>query len=811
VRARLRPSCGYPRAERFNRVTMGERKTRRRRPAATEASTQLPGASTAERRGGKGRSAGDPQVGRVLSHYRILERLGVGGMGVVYKAEDLRLSRFVAIKLLSPHIRSAEEGHQRFLQEAKAASAIDHPNTCTVYELGQTDDGQLFIVMAFYEGETLSRRIDRGPLPPEEAVGIAHDVACGLARAHAQGIVHRDVKPSNVIITRDGLVKVLDFGIAKLSGETPLTREGKVLGSIDYMSPEQAQGRIVDSRTDIWSLGVLLYQMLTGSRPFQRDNELLTLQAIVHQPPPPLTDLNPPWQESLPGIVARALAKRPADRYAQIGEMAAALATLLPERPAGVSLSTSVLRGPLPSIAVLPFADLSPQQDQEYFCDGLAEELIHVLGRVEGLRVASRSSTFQLKGRKDDVRRLCERLNVATYLEGGIRKAGSRIRVTVQLVNVSDECQIWSGRYDREIEDVFAVQDEIASTLVETLKPRLLGTTRQLPEEEPHPDVEAYNAYLKGRYHWNKRTAEGLREGTGHFRTAIEIAPGYARAHAGLADSYLLLGIYGLEPPREVMPKARAAAERALELDGKLAEVFASLGCVEALYEWRWREAEKDFQRALELDARYATAHQWYAVNSLAPLGRFKEAFAVMERARRLDPLSLPIQASLGLLHYFAGDCEKAVAEFENALRLDPRFAMAHFFLGLAQVQMGQSDSAIASLEKAISLADSAAEMESALGYAYAAAGATERAQQVLGGLLERRERQYVSPVLLAQVHAGLGEADQALRWLDTAWAERAADLVWIAVRPTFAGLRNQLGGLLWKLGLEVTIPEIRP
>lgn len=783
---------------------MEERKTRRLSPARNERNTEPVGRQRSEAR--------ESLDGVALSHYEILEKLGHGGMGVVYKARDLRLNRFVAIKLLSPATRPSEKSHQRFLQEARAASSIDHPNTCTVYELDETEDGRLFLVMALYEGETLAQRIGRGPLGVEEAVSIAHDAACGLAKAHEMGIVHRDIKPSNLMITRDGMVKILDFGIAKLAGAAALTRSGRILGSIDYMSPEQAQGHKVDHRTDVWSLGVVLFEMLTGRKPFHRDNDRLTFQAIVFQDPPPLdeSEWEPSWRQEIPALLARALAKAPGERYSQIREMADALAALLPGSASRLSSSRSTAsrRVPQASIVVLPFTDLSPERDQEYFCDGLAEDLIHVLGKIDGLRVASRTSTFQLKGRQEDVHELCERLSVAHYLSGGIRRAGSRIRVTAQLVRASDECQLWSGRYDREVEDVFALQDEIASTIVETLRPKLLGGDGPKKEEAQPRNFETYNLYLKGRYFWNKRTEAGLKEGAAHFREAIEKDPGYARAWSGLADSYLLLGIYGLEPPREVMPMARAAAERALALDGALADAHASLGCLRALYEWRWREAEAEFQRALALDPQSATAHQWYAVNGLAPQGRFQEAFTEAEQARALDPLSPAIHASVGLLHYFRGDAGAAIATYEQILKMDPGFAMAHFFLGLAQVRQGKANEAVASLEKAIHHSGGTPEMTSALGYAFAVGGDTGRARQELAALEEARERRYVSPVLLAQVHAGLGEAEPALRWLETAWKERSADLSFVAVRPTFARLRETtaFGELLARLDLEATM-----
>jgi serine/threonine protein kinase/tetratricopeptide (TPR) repeat protein len=744
-------------------------------------------------------------INQTISHYRILEKLGGGGMGVVYKARDLRLDRPVALKFLPPQLSANPEARERFLTEAKSASALDHPNTCTIHQIDSTDDGQLFIVMALYEGETLDRRLAlRRHLPTEEAVEIALGTARGLSRAHRAGIVHRDVKPSNLMLTQDGPVKILDFGIARLAGSARVTHIGKVVGSIDYMSPEHARGEEVDQRTDVWSLGVVLYEMLTGERPFRGGNDQAVLYQILNGQPRPLGEHVSPLPSNIEHAVSKALAKHLHERYRTVDEMIADLKDeARGDLPTTLSLRPPQVRSG-PSIAVLPFVDMSPEGDQEYFCDGMAEELIHLLTRVPGLRVASRSSAFQFKGRSQDLSAIRERLSVQTALEGGVRKSGNRLRITAQLVDLTQGFQLWSGRYDREITDVFAIQDEIAGTIVETLKIELVGKLGPLPSRTTAPDFEIYNLYLQGRFHWNKRTGEGLAKSVTYFEQTIQRDSGYARGYAGLADAYLLLGVYGFARPGEVMPKARQAAMRALAIDDRAAEVYTSLGCLEAVYDWFWGNAERDFLRAIELDPYYPTAHHWYAINFLTPMGRFDEAAQELKIARELDPLSLAINASLGLLCFYARRYEEAVAAYRRTLEIDPRFAMAHFFLGQAEAALGRGAEAVAAIEAALALSPGAAEMEAALGQAYAVAGRAEEAREVLAGLVRRGEKSYVSPALVANVHAALGEREEALTWLERACEERAADLAWIGVRPIFDGLREEprFQTLLERLGL---------
>ena len=430
--------------------------------------------------------------GSTLGPYRIVSQLGSGGMGVVYQAHDPRLDRHVAIKLLPPELTRDKTANQRFLQEAKAASALDHPNICTIFEINETDDGQLYLVMAHYEGETLKERIDRGPLGLDDAIDVATQVGQGLAEAHGAGIVHRDIKPANLFVTKSGVVKILDFGLAKLAGTEGVTQTGTTVGTVAYMSPEQARGQEVDHRTDIWSLGVVLYEMLAGTPPFQGENLLSLSNAIMDGEPSPLTGPS----ASAQGVVARSLVKDKTARYQAVTDLLGEL-----RQSQGSSTATTTSPTDVPSIAVLPFADMSPGKDQDYFCEGMAEEIINALTTLEGLHVASRTSAFQAKARDFNIAEIGVNLKVGAVLEGSVRKAGNRLRVTAQLINVRDGCHLWSERYDRDMDDIFAVQDDIARTVVEKLKVKLLGVVDEPLVARPTDNLEAYNLYLQGRYY----------------------------------------------------------------------------------------------------------------------------------------------------------------------------------------------------------------------------------------------------------------------------------------------------------------------
>ena len=825
-----------------------------------------------------------------LSHYRILDKLGAGGMGEVYLAEDTRLDRKVAIKFLPSNSTSDQQAKKRLIREAQAAAKLDHSNICSIYEVGE-EDGRSFIVMQYVAGETLAERIHRKPLELRESLDIAVQIADALAEAHSRGIVHRDIKPQNVMITVRGQVKVLDFGLAKIvqqksladSGaetENLLTEPGMIMGTVPYMSPEQLQGEILDDRSDIFSFGAVLYEMVSGRQPFPAENAAATISTILTKEPPPLARFSREVPGELERIVSKALRKNKEERYQTSKDLLidlkslfeeltfeAKLGTSAPPRATGESETVTssgdagVETAPLPpartaevgttrtvsskdfliggvrrhkfqfaalfillialagigiylvlghgkaidSLAVLPFVNVSGDPNTEYLADGITESLINNLSLSPNLTVMSRNSVFRYKGQEADAQVVGRDLKVQAVLTGHMVQRGDNLSISAELVDVRNNSHLWGEQYNRKLSDILAVQAELSREISEKLRLHLSGEQQKQLTRRYTDNTEAYQLYLKGRYYWNKRTPVGIDKAIDHFQQAVEKDPGFALAFVGLADCYDVPA--NPLPPREKMPKAKAAAMRALQLDELLAEAHTSLARVLAVYDWDWAGAEKEFKRAIELNPRYAVAHQWYG-GYFEATGRHDESIAERKKAQELDPLSLIMNFELGTAFYFARSYELAIEQFQKTLELDPSFPPAYIFLPAVYEQNGMYDQAIAGFQKAITLRGGTSLGSSlpmsGLGHVYAVSGKKGEAQAVLDELKQLSRHEFVPADDIALIYAGLGEKDQAFLWLEKAYEEHAFRLSWLKVEPRWDSLRPdpRFADLMRRVGL---------
>ena len=786
-------------------------------------------------------------IGQLLLHYRVVEKIGEGGQGTVYKVIDTTLDRPAVIKVLPPDLTDSASNLLRFEREAKLASSMDHPNICTIFGLHKVGDVQ-FIAMQYVEGRSVREIVGGQPLDLRRALSIAIQVTDALAAAHGRGIVHRDIKARNVMVTRSGTVKVLDFGLAKLI-ETPhtvasdpqLTEVGVPYGTSTYAAPEQAQGLKADHRADIFSTGVLLYEMLAGTWPFRGKTALDVRYAVVYHKPKPIAEArgeDSALLRRIQEILDRALAKAPEDRYQKIEDMRSDLQEVMREVDVDVSFGSTLTDAPLAtaavtakrsgsfwttprkivgaivaamllilafsflalrierpvdnninSLAVLPFVNSNP--GNEYLSDGITESLIENLSRVPNLKVKSRSTVFHYKGRETDPKKIGRELGVHALLSGSVSQSGEDLSVSVELIDVRDDSHIWGERYGRKVSEIVALPQQISRDVSQQLRSRADAMDHAQLMRNYSPDSEAYRLYLQGRYNWNKRTVDGLQKGIEFFGQAIMRDQDYALAYAGLADCYLLLNVYNVTSADESFPKAEAASKKALSINESLAEAHTSLAFVTYRYHLKWAEAEQHFKKAIALNPNYATAHQWYG-SYLAALGRTNESIVEAKAAHELEPFSLTIYSDYIRNLYYAGRLDEARQESLKLMQMDPNFGRARYELGLVLEEEGKLDEAIAEFKLALkSQPDNVAAL-TALGHAQGLAGKKADAEKIISRLQELSKQQYVSPFQTAVVYAGIDERKLALDWLEKAQQERFNWLPFVQIDPVFKNLRSE-------------------
>lgn len=781
--------------------------------------------------------------------YEIIEELGRGGMGAVYRAEDTKVEQEIALKLIKPEIASDKTTIQRFQNELKTARQISHRNVCRMYDLGEDGDTR-FITMEYVRGEDLKSFIRRSKrLSIATAVDIAAQICEGLAEAHRLGVVHRDLKPGNIMIDGEGEVRILDFGIARSLKEKGLTVTGSMIGTPAYMSPEQAEAGEIDHRADLYSLGVILYEMVTGSVPFEGETALSTAMKHKGESPEDPKHYNLQTPEELSRLILKCLEKKKEDRYQSAEKLqqelrniekdisteggiadkkeagpsgrktgssrwnkilvpvlglvvlAAALVAIWKLRPGKESLP---IQTGIPRIAVLSFEDLSPNKDQGHQCEAFAERINTALSSIDNLVVLAPDSSYLYKGREVGNIELGKMLSVGYLIRGSLQISGDSLQILTRLIDASDNSVLWTEPFDGKLEDIFDIQDKISLTVVDKLKIKLMGSDEQDIQKRYTEDIEAYSLYAQGLYFWNRRTSETMEKAIEYFRQAVQKDPNYALAYAGLADCYNLLSFYSNKPPMETFPKAREAAQKALSLDEELAEAHNSLAYVKSRFDWDWEGAERAYKRTLELNPNYAIGHQWYA-EFLNQQGRTKEAIAEMQKALALSPASLIINTIMGYMYTAIGQPDRAVQILKKTIEMDPNFGHAHAVLGLAYWLLDRIPESLDEVNTAIELSGRMDLYSLYLGVNYVKAGKREEARQIIDSMVEQSESRFVSPFYIASIHVALGEFDKAFEFLDKAYEMRDDTLIMIKKYPWMDSIREdpRYFDLLRKIGME--------